>query len=93
MSKSVLQGPSWLPGRHKFDFKFGEMGQSDLTADLRSSTYLQPFITISNELLVQRNRILEDRRILRDLKRVGKLSVWLGTKGELTFFILGLRLV
>lgn len=35
--------------------------------ETRSATYLQSFITISNELLVQRHRILEGRRILRNL--------------------------
>lgn len=42
--------------------------------EMCSATYLQSFITISNELLVQRHRILEGRRILRDLtpERAGR---------------------
>lgn len=42
--------------------------------EIRSGTYLQSFITISNEFLVQRHRILEGRRILRDLilERAGR---------------------
>lgn len=42
--------------------------------EMCSATYLQSFITISNEFLVQRHRILEDRRILRDLtpERAGR---------------------
>lgn len=39
--------------------------RSDLM-EISRATYLQSFITISNEFLVQRHRILESSRILRD---------------------------
>lgn len=39
--------------------------------EICSATYLQSFITISNEFLVQRHRILEGKRILRNLTPEG----------------------